>query len=196
MLGAIDDSIRLPGAIALFSPSTRPNWFGWPGDAAKSSISLFSRNPAPVTVTALPKPLLIVVVTEAALPPAVHHRVVGRLRAFRGRRDTGPAATAAPDPGRSLRAARPRSPGTRTAPAECRRSPGRRAACCGRGTRGASSRPPGESTRRCRTAAGDPSLPARSESGPGSDRPKRTGGIEWIVWPRYSTSTASRQMGA
>ena len=68
MLGVIDESIRLPGTIALFSPSTRPNWLGWPGDAAKSSISLFSRKPAPATVTALPKPLLIVVVTDAAAP--------------------------------------------------------------------------------------------------------------------------------
>ncbi len=54
MLGVIADSIRLPGAIALASPCTRPYMLGLPGAVAKSSISSLSRKPAPVTVTALP----------------------------------------------------------------------------------------------------------------------------------------------
>ena len=70
MLGDIDDSIRFPGAIALFSPCTSPNWFGVPGLAARSSMSLLSRNPAPGTVTLLPKNELTVVVTETAFPSA------------------------------------------------------------------------------------------------------------------------------
>ena len=36
----------------------------------KSSISLFNRNPAPLTVTALPNPPFSVVVTDAAFPAA------------------------------------------------------------------------------------------------------------------------------
>ena len=43
----MDESGRLPGAIALASPCTRPNMFGAPGLAAKSSISLLSRKPVP-----------------------------------------------------------------------------------------------------------------------------------------------------
>ena len=42
--------------------------FGLPGAEVKSSISLFNRNPAPVTVTPLPKPPFRVVVTETAFP--------------------------------------------------------------------------------------------------------------------------------
>ena len=42
--------------------------FGLPGADVKSSISLFNRKPAPVTVTPLPKPPFNVVVTAAALP--------------------------------------------------------------------------------------------------------------------------------
>ncbi len=52
----------------MASPCTRPYMFGLPGADVKSSISSFSRNPAPATVTALPKPLFSVVVTDAALP--------------------------------------------------------------------------------------------------------------------------------
>src|SRR5438034_1107240 len=68
--GVIPDSIRFPGAMAFASPWTRPNRFGLPGAVMKSSISSFSRNPAPVTVTALPKSLFNVVVQDTALPPA------------------------------------------------------------------------------------------------------------------------------
>ncbi len=70
MVGVIAESIRFSGAIALASPCTRPNWFGVPGLAAKSSISLLSRKPAPVTVTRLPYSELMVVVTATALPCA------------------------------------------------------------------------------------------------------------------------------
>ncbi len=70
MDGVIAESMRLPGTIALASPCTRPYWLGLPGAVVKSSISLFNRNPAPVTVTALPNPPLSVVVTAAALPAA------------------------------------------------------------------------------------------------------------------------------
>src|SRR2546430_11486158 len=68
--GVIPDSIRFPGAMAFASPWTRPNRFGRPGAVLKSSISSFSRNPAPVTVTALPKSLLSVVVHDTAFPSA------------------------------------------------------------------------------------------------------------------------------
>ena len=54
IVGVIDESGRLPGAIALASPCTRPNMFGVPGLAEKSSISLFSRKPSPGTVMPLP----------------------------------------------------------------------------------------------------------------------------------------------
>ena len=49
IVGAIELSMRLPGAIALVVPVTRPALFGCPGRAVKSSISLFSRKPAPGT---------------------------------------------------------------------------------------------------------------------------------------------------
>ena len=70
MDGVIAESIRLPGWMALASPCTRPYMFGLPGAEVKSSISLFKRNPAPVTVTPLPNPPLSVVVTAAAFPCA------------------------------------------------------------------------------------------------------------------------------
>ena len=54
MLGVIAESGRLPGWIALESPWTSPYMLGRPGALARSSISSLSRNPAPVTVTALP----------------------------------------------------------------------------------------------------------------------------------------------
>ena len=54
IVGVIDESGRLPGAIALASPCTRPNMFGAPGFDAKSSISLLSRKPRPGTVMPLP----------------------------------------------------------------------------------------------------------------------------------------------
>src|SRR3989454_7484383 len=52
------------------SSDLSPYMFGFPGAVVKSSISLFKRNPAPATVTALPKPPFKVVVTAAALPSA------------------------------------------------------------------------------------------------------------------------------
>ncbi len=54
MVGVMDESGRLCGAMALASPCTSPNMLGAPGLAAKSSISLFSRKPAPSTVTPQP----------------------------------------------------------------------------------------------------------------------------------------------
>ena len=54
MVGIMDDSGRLPGAMALRSPCTRPNMLGVPGFEAKSSISSLRRKPAPGTVMALP----------------------------------------------------------------------------------------------------------------------------------------------
>ncbi len=70
MVGVIELSMRLPGATALASPPTRPNMFGEFGRALKSSISLFSRNPAPVTISAFPNPPFSVVVVDTALPSA------------------------------------------------------------------------------------------------------------------------------
>jgi hypothetical protein len=54
MVGVIDDSGRLPGAMALASPPTTPNMLGAPGLAEKSSISSLSRKPAPSTTTPEP----------------------------------------------------------------------------------------------------------------------------------------------
>ena len=81
MVGVIADSMRLPGAMALASPWTRPYMFGVPGFAAKSSISLFRRNPPPVTVTADPYQPLRVVVRATAFPrlSATEKCVVCRL---------------------------------------------------------------------------------------------------------------------
>ena len=45
IVGDIALSIRLPGWIAFASPCTRPNMFGLPGCAAKSSISSFRKKP-------------------------------------------------------------------------------------------------------------------------------------------------------
>ena len=45
---------RLPGAMALASPWISPNMLGTPAREVKSSISLFSRNPVPSTVTPEP----------------------------------------------------------------------------------------------------------------------------------------------
>ena len=60
IVGVMDDSMRLPGWISFASLPTTPYAFGTPGLMLKSSISLFSRNPAPVTTTPLPKPRLSV----------------------------------------------------------------------------------------------------------------------------------------
>ena len=70
MVGVIELSMRLPGCTSLATPPITPNMFGTPGLALKSSISLLSRNPAPVTVWPLPYPPLIVVVVDTATPSA------------------------------------------------------------------------------------------------------------------------------
>ncbi len=57
MVGVMELSIRLPGSIAFACPPTRPNIFGTPGLMLKSSISLFSRKPAPATNTRWLSPL-------------------------------------------------------------------------------------------------------------------------------------------
>ena len=59
-LGAIDDSGRLPGAIALASPCTSPYRLGTPVLMVKSSISSFSRNPVSPAITTAPNAPLIV----------------------------------------------------------------------------------------------------------------------------------------
>jgi len=55
IVGVIEESGLFPVAIAFAMPCTRPNKFGAPGFAAKSSISLLSRNPVPGATTAAPK---------------------------------------------------------------------------------------------------------------------------------------------
>ncbi len=54
MVGDIDESMRFRGAIAFASPITSPYWLGAPGFAAKSSISLLRKKPAPSTTTRAP----------------------------------------------------------------------------------------------------------------------------------------------
>ncbi|MNP40700.1 hypothetical protein D3C76_1343570 [compost metagenome] len=53
-LGLIDESMRLPGSIALASPPTTPKALATPGLELKSSISSLSKKPAPLTTTPLP----------------------------------------------------------------------------------------------------------------------------------------------
>ena len=56
--------------------------FGVPGFALKSSISLFSRKPAPVTTWPLPYPPLSVVVVDDGVPVGIDDRVVRGLEGF------------------------------------------------------------------------------------------------------------------
>ena len=60
IVGVIDESIRLPGAMALLSLPITPNLLGTPVLALKSSISLFIRKPAPPTTTPEPNSQLSV----------------------------------------------------------------------------------------------------------------------------------------
>ena len=60
IVGAIDESGRLPGAMALAAPCTRPNMLGTPGLDVKSSISSFSRKPVPGAITPAPNSPLMV----------------------------------------------------------------------------------------------------------------------------------------
>ena len=54
MVGAMDDSGRLPGAMALASPWTSPNRLGVSGATVKSSISSFISTPVPGAITLAP----------------------------------------------------------------------------------------------------------------------------------------------
>ncbi|MCY1311659.1 hypothetical protein D9M70_619870 [compost metagenome] len=54
MVGLIELSGRLPGAMALASPCTRPYMLGTPILEVKSSISLFSSTPVLSAVTLAP----------------------------------------------------------------------------------------------------------------------------------------------
>ncbi len=54
-VGVIELKGRLPGAIALALPCTRPNPFGAPGLEVKSSISSFKKNPVLAAITLAPK---------------------------------------------------------------------------------------------------------------------------------------------
>ena len=49
IVGAIEESIRLPAPTAFASPWTSSKTLGFPGAAAKSSISLLRKKPAPGT---------------------------------------------------------------------------------------------------------------------------------------------------
>jgi hypothetical protein len=60
IVGAIDESGRLPGAISLRTPCTSPYRFGTPGLAVKSSISSLSRKPVSPATTSAPNASLIV----------------------------------------------------------------------------------------------------------------------------------------
>ncbi len=68
MLGVMELRGRLPGAIALALPCTRPNMFAVPDLAVKSSISSFKKNPVSPAITLAPKSSLMVKVTDTALP--------------------------------------------------------------------------------------------------------------------------------
>ncbi len=68
MVGVIELSGRLAGAIAFASPCTRPYRLGTPGLIVKSSISLFSSTPVPAAVTLAPNQSFSVYVTATALP--------------------------------------------------------------------------------------------------------------------------------
>ena len=70
IVGLIADSMRLPASTAFRSPCTRPNWFGVPGFAEKSSMVLLRKNPAPSTTTFPPYHEFRLVVTATALPAA------------------------------------------------------------------------------------------------------------------------------
>ena len=54
-VGLIELSGRLPGAISLALPWTRPNMFGEPGLAVKSSISSLRKKPVFPAMTLAPK---------------------------------------------------------------------------------------------------------------------------------------------
>ena len=60
IVGVIDESGRLPGAIALRSPCTSPYIFATPGFDVKSSISSFKRNPVSPATTPAPNESLSV----------------------------------------------------------------------------------------------------------------------------------------
>ena len=49
IVGVIEDKGRFPGSMALALLPTSPNALGTPGFDEKSSISLFKKNPAPLT---------------------------------------------------------------------------------------------------------------------------------------------------
>ena len=70
IVGLIADSMRFSAATAFRSPCTSPNWFGVPGFAAKSSMVLLRKNPAPSTTTFPPNHELMLVVTATAFPSA------------------------------------------------------------------------------------------------------------------------------
>lgn len=50
----MEDNMRLPGSMALALPPTTPKALATPGLELKSSISSFSKKPAPLTTTPLP----------------------------------------------------------------------------------------------------------------------------------------------
>ena len=68
MVGLMELSGVLPGAIAFAAPCTRPNMLGDPGLLVKSSISLFSRTPVPGATRWMPNQSFSVYVTETAFP--------------------------------------------------------------------------------------------------------------------------------
>ena len=64
----MEESGLFPGAIALLSAPTRPNTFGTPGCAEKSSIWLFSTTPVPGTMIFDPNEVFTVAVTATQFP--------------------------------------------------------------------------------------------------------------------------------
>ena len=60
IVGVIDESGRLCGAMALFTPSTSPYMLAAPGLEEKSSISSLSKMPVPGAMTRAPNQSLSV----------------------------------------------------------------------------------------------------------------------------------------
>ena len=83
IVGIIELSGRLPGAIVLASDCVKPNIFGEPGCAVKSSISSFKKKPS-LDATAGPKIVVERIGICDGVAGSVHHRKMGGVAAVRG----------------------------------------------------------------------------------------------------------------
>ena len=195
-VGAIEESMRRPGATVLASPWIRPYSLGRPGAVVKSSIWSLRKNPAPGTQSRQPNRSLRVVVSATRLPSrSITETWVVSTGSLAVSAPGTSAAESVARPGSTASARRSRRAGASSrsgvapvlagSPSRKRSAKARRSASARRWARSAVSR----SNER------QPSRSSRPSDSAVSTPPEDGSGIAAKLHPKLSKRSGSRQTG-